>query len=273
MSVNLLTLLDDIAAMMDDVSIMTKVAMKKTSGLMTDDLAVNIGQVDGVDPKEEISTVFKIFIGSLVNKVIIIPFVLLLTYYSPEALRYILLAGGVYLSYEGAHKVLEKLKIKVQDQTKVKTLVKEKLDVKKKIWGAIKTDFVLSIEIMVIAQSTLSGDVAKQAISLCIIGLFVSVLIYGLVAILVKIDDMGLLLVKKGSERLGLFLINLMPKFMKTLGVVGTVAMLLVGGEIFSHHFHFNFIPIGMIQNIIVGLIVGLLTCGFFSLKSLITNK
>jgi predicted DNA repair protein MutK len=265
MSVNLLTLLDDIASMMDDVSIMTKIAMKKTSGIITDDLAVNVGQVDGVDPKEELPTVFKIFAGSLVNKAIIIPFVLLLTYYSPVALSFILLAGGIYLSYEGAHKIIEKItNVKVGKKKKVK------VDTKKKIWGAIKTDFVLSIEIMVIAQSTLSGDVTKQALSLCIIGLLISVLIYGLVAILVKVDDFGLLLTKNGSEKFGMFLINLMPKMMKALGVIGTVAMLLVGGEIFAHHFHFKFIPIEFIQNILVGLLVGLVAVGVLNLINIL---
>jgi predicted DNA repair protein MutK len=264
MSVNLLTLLDDIASMMDDVSIMTKIALKKTSGLITDDLAVNVGQVDGVDPKEELPTVFKIFLGSIVNKIIIIPFVLLLTYYSPELLTYILLTGGVYLSYEGAHKIHEKLFHKKEKQA-----LRAKVDVNKKIWGAIKTDFVLSIEIMVIAQSSLSGDVSKQALSLCVIGFLVSLLIYGLVACLVKIDDLGLLLVKNGRETIGLFLINLMPKVMKSLGVVGTVAMLLVGGEIISHHFHYQLIPIAFIQYIIVGFIVGLIVLGILNIKNI----
>ena len=109
MSFNLLTLLDDITSTMDDVAIMTKLAMKKTSGLITDDLAVNVGQVDGVEPKEELPIVFKIFIGSLANKAIIIPFVLFLTFNAPVILKYILLAGGVYLSYEGAHKIYDKL--------------------------------------------------------------------------------------------------------------------------------------------------------------------
>jgi predicted DNA repair protein MutK len=268
MSINLLTLIDDIASMMDDVSIMTKIAMKKTSGIITDDLAVNVGQVHGVDPKEELPTVFKIFVGALVNKIIIIPFVLLLTYYSPKVLSLVLLAGGIYLSYEGAHKIFEKF---FHPKEKVKASVK--VDVSKKIWGAIKTDFVLSIEIMVIAQSSLSGGIAKQAVSLCIIGFLVSVLIYGLVAFLVKVDDFGLLMVNRGSDKFGLFLINLMPKVMKSLGVIGTIAMLLVGGEIFSHHFHFSFISIDMLQSIVVGLIVGTLSVGIISLKSLLFKK
>jgi predicted DNA repair protein MutK len=259
MSFNLLTLLDDITSTMDDVAVMTKLAMKKTSGLITDDLAVNVGQVDGVHPKEELPIVFKIFLGSLVNKAIIIPFVLLLTFYSPIILKYILLLGGVYLSYEGAHKVYEKFFVK----NKIKEVEKSP-DVNGKIWGAIKTDFVLSIEIMVIAQSSIKGDVLGQSITLSVIGLGVSLLIYGLVAILVKIDDVGLHLSVNGWERLGLFLIDLMPKVMRTLSVVGVIAMFIVGGGIFTHHFHFSLIPIEIIQNILIGICVGFFTLTLF---------
>ena len=189
MASTLLTLFDDIAATFDDVSVMTKVAMEKTSGIITDDLAVNIGQVDGVEPTKELPTVFKIFLGALVNKAIIIPLVLLLVYYSPLILKYILLLGGLYLSYEGAHKVLDKLtKKKSSDSDKSEI----NIPIKDKIWGAIKTDFILSIEIIVIAQSTLSGTIMTQALSLFFIGFLICVLIYGLVALLIKIDDFGL---------------------------------------------------------------------------------
>ncbi len=255
MSFNLLTLLDDIAATLDDVSVMTKMAIKKTSGIITDDLALNVGQVDGVSAKEELPTVFKIFLGSLVNKAIIIPFVLALTYYAPIILGYILLLGGLYLSYEGAHKVADKL---FQSKEKHNKKI-EDIPVKDKVWGAIKTDFVLSIEILVIAQSSISGPIFNQSLVLATIGLSVSILIYGIVALLVKIDDFGLYLVKKKFQKIGLFLIRLMPKIMKGLGLVGTTAMFIVGGGIFSHHFNLHFLEIEIIQNIIVGLIVGFL--------------
>ncbi len=259
MSFNLLTLLDDITSTMDDVAVMTKLAMKNTSGLITDDLAVNVGQVDGVEPKEELPIVFKIFLGSLANKVIIIPFVLLLTFYAPVVLKYILLLGGAYLCYEGAHKIYDKIfeKKKVKDEIR-------STDVKGKIWGAIKTDFVLSIEIMVIAQSSIKGDVLSQSLTLSVIGLAVSLLIYGLVGILVKIDDLGLYLSLNGWKKFGVFLINLMPKVMRTLSVVGVIAMFIVGGGIFSHHFHFQFIPIEIVQNTVVGVCIGTITLVFF---------
>jgi hypothetical protein len=265
MSFNLLTLLDDITSTMDDVAIMTKLAMKKTSGLITDDLAVNIGQVNGVKPKEELAIVFKIFLGSLVNKAIIIPFVLFLTFNAPIILNYILLAGGVYLSYEGAHKIYEKLFEKEKLIKEISTT-----NVKDKIWGAIKTDFVLSIEIMVIAQSSIKGDLMGQSITLSVIGLIVSLLIYGLVGLLVKIDDFGLFLTQRNWDRTGVFLIELMPKVMRTLSVVGVVAMLIVGGGIFSHHFHFDFIPIEIVQNTIVGLGVGVITLSLFLIPKLL---
>lgn len=269
MSFNLLTLLDDIASTLDDVSIMTKLAIKKTSGLITDDLALNMGQVDGVDPVEELPVVFKIFLGSLVNKVIIIPFVLALTYYSPLALSYILLLGGLYLSYEGAHKVVEKIFHNKQEVN----LEIQKIPVKEKIWGAVKTDFVLSIEILVIAQSSISGTILSQALVLATIGLSISILIYGLVAMLVKIDDLGLILIKKNFKSTGLFLVRLMPKLMKFLGVVGTIAMFIVGGGIFSHHFHISIIEIEIIQNIIVGIVVGGVSLGFITLAKRVTSK
>lgn len=269
MSFNLLTLLDDIASTLDDVSIMTKLAIKKTSGLITDDLALNMGQVDGVEPTQELPVVFKIFLGSLVNKVVIIPFVLALTYYSPAVLSYILLLGGLYLSYEGAHKVIEKIFHKKHEID----LEIQKVPVKEKIWGAVKTDFVLSIEILVIAQSSISGTILNQALVLATIGLSISILIYGLVAMLVKIDDLGLILVKKNYKVVGLFLIRLMPKMMKFLGVVGTIAMFIVGGGIFSHHFHLNFIEIEIIQNIIVGIVVGGLSLALMTMTQKILRK
>ena len=266
MSFNLLALLDDIASMMDDVSIMTKIALKKTSGLVTDDLAVNIGQVHGVTAKQEFPTVFKIFLGAIANKIIIIPFVLLLTYYSPLTLKYILLLGGLYLSYEGAHKIFDRMRKKKKAE---KTEESQKLvSVKDKIFGAIKTDFVLSIEIIVIAQSAITGSIQKQAMVLFFIGLIVCLLIYGLVALLIKIDDIGLYLVKKNYRKAGLFLVELMPKLMKVLSVIGVVAMLLVGGDIISHHFHLVLPGFKMLNSIFIGFTAGLAVMLLFSLKN-----
>ena len=144
---------------------------------------------------------------------------------------------------------------------------------KGKIWGAIKTDFVLSIEIMVIAQSSITGDLMGQSITLSVIGIAVSLLIYGLVGFLVKIDDFGLFLTQRNWERTGIFLVELMPKVMRTLSVVGIVAMFIVGGGIFTHHFHFSFIPIEIIQNTIIGIAVGAISLFIFSIPKLISSK
>ena len=126
---------------------------------------------------------------------------------------------------------------------------------------------------MVIAQSSLEGDTSTQAIALCVIGVLVSILIYGLVAILVKVDDFGLHLTQKNFKKTGLFLINLMPKVMRGLGVVGTIAMFIVGGGIFSHHFHLDIMPIEIIQNLFVGVVVGGICLSLLSAKSLIIIK
>jgi hypothetical protein len=248
---SLLTLLDDIAATLDDVAVMTKVAMKKTSALMSDDLAVNAAVVDGVRPERELPMVKAIFLGSLLNKVYCIVGVLILMTVWPFALKVILLLGGVYLSYEGAHKVQEKL---TKGSSKA---IKTPLTEVQKVKGAIKTDLILSIEIIVIAKNSLSGSLSTQIISLCVIGLVVSILIYGLVALLVKIDDFGLYLIKNNSPRLGKAFVVAMPKLMKALGMAGTIAMFLVGGGILAHTFHIPYIVAEILQNLIIGLILG----------------
>ncbi|MCT4643027.1 MAG: DUF808 family protein [Bacteriovoracaceae bacterium] len=271
MGSNLLSLLDDIALLMDDVSILTKVALKKTSGIITDDLAVNIGQVDGVSPSQEIPTVIKIFLGSLINKIIIIPFILLLNFYAPIVLKFILLFGGFYLAYEGTHKIIEKLFYKKNIKKEKRNILNQD-EVKKRIIGAIKTDFVLSIEILVIAQSTLTGPLIQQSISLAIIGFIVSLLIYGIVAFLVKVDDFGIYLIKKSYIGTGKLLVVSMPKIMKLLSFVGIMAMLLVGGEIISHHFHIKDYLLSIAQFIIIGLTSGLIIHLLFSIKNKITK-
>jgi len=271
--VNLLTLIDDIAATMDDVAIMTKVALKKTSALMTDDLAVNAAVVHGVEASRELPIVWSIFLGSLVNKVISISIVLLLGYLYPFALTILLFLGGCYLAFEGTEKVLHKLRKKSDTKKEV-----QKPNEKQKIWGAIKTDFVLSMEIIVLAQTSLTGTLLQQTLSLTIVGLLASFLIYGLVAILVKVDDLGVILVSKGHKSIGLGLIDITPKMMKGLGAIGTLAMLMVAGGIFSHTFHFKFYINEHIQNLLIGFFTGtilvLLITGFkFMINPQITRK
>ncbi|MCF8060413.1 MAG: DUF808 family protein [Bacteriovoracaceae bacterium] len=264
---SLLTLLDDVATTLDDVAAMTKVAMGKTSALMSDDLAVNAGVIHGVNPDREIPMVKAIFLGSLLNKLICIVCVLLLMAIYPPLLTAILFLGGLYLSYEGAHKVLEKVFHTNIDQKK------KQLSEKQKIKGAVKTDLILSIEIIVIAKSTLTGSILEQTLSLCLIGLLASVLIYGLVALIVKFDDFGLFLIKKGYPRLGRKLVYAMPYLMKFLGVLGTTAMFLVGGGIINHTFHVPLITLEIIQNLLVGALAGLIICGIFSIFSKLAEK
>lgn len=258
---NLLALLDDIATTFDDVAVMTKVAMKKTSALMSDDLAVNAGVVHGVAPDRELPMVKAIFFGSLLNKVYCIIGVLgLLAFYSP-LLKVILLIGGLFLSFEGVHKIIEKLLHNEEGKAE-----RKKLTEKEKVKGAIRTDLILSIEIIVIAETATKGSLMIKALSLTVIGILVSILIYGLVALLVKIDDIGLHLIKKGHEKSGSLLVKSMPYIMKGLGILGTVAMLLVGGGIIAHTFHIPIKIPEILQNLVIGSLAGLVAVGLFEL-------
>ena len=251
---SLLTLLDDIASTLDDVAVMSKVAIKKTSVLMSDDLAVNAGVITGTPADRELPIVKAIFLGSLLNKVYCIGGVLALMAVYPPILKVILLIGGLYLSFEGGHKLIEKIFHKEKLKEKTNNTVPEKLKIK----GAIRTDLVLSIEIIVLANEAISGSFLNQILILAVVGVAASIIIYGLVALLVKIDDLGLYLVKKDYKRLGMVLVNAMPYTMKALSVIGTIAMFLVGGGIINHTFHIPYYIPELIQNFIIGLVAGL---------------
>lgn len=257
----LLALLDDIATTLDDISVMTKIAMKKTGALMTDDLAVNAGVLQGAKPTRELSLVLKIFLGSLVNKVIAISVVLFILNTYPPLINALLLCGGLYLAYEGVHKILEKAlhkKKAVQKNIKEKIIKAPVFDEKKRVWGAIKTDLILSLEIIVIANSSIKADMMNRSLTLCVVGLAASLIIYGLVALILQIDDFGLWLVKKQYEKVGTALVRFMPYLMKGLGMAGTVAMLLVGGGIVTHLFHLPLYLPEVLQNALVGWFAGL---------------
>ncbi|MFM6927849.1 MAG: DUF808 family protein, partial [Bdellovibrio sp.] len=225
-----------------------------TSAIMSDDLAVNADVVTGTPADRELPIVKKIFWGSLLNKVYCIVGVLVLMSVYPPILKGILVLGGLYLCFEGAHKVIEKLFHK-NEEHKSAVMVSEK----DRINGAIKTDLVLSVEIIVIAKESLSGSFLNQTIALILVGLGASILIYGLVALLVKIDDLGLYLVKNQFKKTGLALVKAMPIIMKGLGIFGTVAMFLVGGGILAHTFHIPHLAPELIQNSLIGLIAGAL--------------
>lgn len=241
---SLLSLLDDIATLLDDISVMSKVATQKTAGVLGDDLAVNAEQVSGVRAAREIPVVLAVAKGSMINKAIIVPVILALSFFLPWLITPLLVAGGLFLCYEGAEKVWHKLKHpKQKDHSQAKALIADnKADLRKleekKIKGAIRTDFILSLEIIVIALSTMSEyPFARQAVALAFVAFAMTVVIYGLVAAIVKLDDLGLYL-SKGKDlvaHIGRFLLWLAPTIMKLLTIVGTIAMFLVGGGILTH--------------------------------------
>ncbi|MBM4297337.1 MAG: DUF808 domain-containing protein [Deltaproteobacteria bacterium] len=249
---SLLALLDDIASILDDVAAMSKVAVKKTAGVLGDDLALNAHQVAGVHTDRELPVVWAVAKGSLKNKVILVPAALAISAFIPWAITPLLMLGGAYLCYEGVEKVAHKL-LHDGDQdahhaAHLQALIDPAADMvaveKEKIAGAIRTDFILSAEIIVIALGTVADAAfGKQVAVLCAIALLMTVGVYGLVAGIVKLDDAGLHLSRVNGDSFwrdtqrstGRFLINLSPYLMKGLSIVGTVAMFMVGGGILTH--------------------------------------
>ena len=251
---SLLALLDDITLIMDDVGAMTKVAATKTSGVLGDDLALNAEQVSGVPAERELPVVWAVAKGSFVNKLILVPLALALSAFAPAwALTALLMVGGAYLCFEGFEKLAHKfLHTEKEDQIHHDELIHavedEQVDMvqfeKDKIKGAIRTDFVLSAEIIVITLGTVVAanmPFMQQLAVLSAIAVVMTVGVYGLVGVIVKLDDMGFYLsglngVKNaGSRQLGAFLLWFAPRLMKTLTVVGTAAMFMVGGGIITH--------------------------------------
>ncbi|THB27808.1 DUF808 domain-containing protein [Providencia sp. MGF014] len=241
---SLLTLLDDIAAVLDDVSVMTKMAAKKTSGVLGDDLALNAQQVTGVRADREIPVVWSVAKGSFINKLILVPLALLISAFLPWAITPLLMIGGAYLCFEGAEKITHKLlHSNVKDTVSQNQLQLSEEQLKefesKKIKGAIRTDFVLSAEIIAITLGIVSSTTfINQVAVLSIIAIVMTIGVYGLVAGIVKLDDLGFYLQKKTSSLLkngGNSLIYATPYLMKTLSVVGTAAMFMVGGGILTH--------------------------------------
>lgn len=249
-SASLLALLDDIATVLDDVAVMTKAAAKKTAGVLGDDLALNAQQVAGVRAERELPVVWAVAKGSFGNKLILVPVALALSAFLPWLIMPLLMLGGAYLCYEGFEKLAHKyLHAKVEDAARHaaihQALEDPAVDLvafeRDKIRGAIRTDFILSAEIIVIALGTVQGAAFMTQVAVVAgIALVMTVGVYGLVAAIVKLDDAGLLLVKRSLGRgvgsiLGRGLLGAAPYLMKTLSVVGTAAMFLVGGGILLH--------------------------------------
>ena len=244
---SLLTLIDDITAMLDDVAVLTKVAASKTGAVMGDDLALNADQVAGVRVERELPVVWAVAKGSFVNKLILVPTALLISAFIPAAILPLMMIGGLYLCFEGFEKVMHKLLhadehakphaaiVAVANRSTSDHLAMEKTQIR----GAIRTDFILSAEIIVIAIGTMAdAPIMQQIVAVTLIALGSTVLVYGLVAGIVKLDDLGLALrrAERGLRRtIGNGILNATPVLMKGLSILGTVAMFTVGGSILLH--------------------------------------
>lgn len=246
---SLFALIDDIATLLDDVSVMTKVAAKKTAGVLGDDLALNANQVSGVNADRELPVVWAVCKGSFVNKLILVPAALLISAFVPWLIVPLLLLGGAFLCFEGAEKLVHRLLHRPdEDNAQREALIEAVSDPgvdllqfeKDKIKGAIRTDFILSAEIIVISLGAVADkSLSVQIGALSAIAVLMTVGVYGLVAGIVKLDDAGLYLNARASGAMrhaGRFLLWLAPKLMKFLSVAGTAAMFLVGGGILTHN-------------------------------------
>ncbi len=287
---SLLTLLDDIATLLDDVSVMTKVAAKKTAGVLGDDLALNAQQVTGINANRELPVVWAVAKGSLLNKAILVPLALGLAAWQPWLVTVLLMLGGAYLCFEGFEKVAHKFLHKKEEDEQhhielVNAVENETVDMvqyeKDKIKGAIRTDFILSAEIIVITLGIVKDlPLMQQLAVLTGISVLMTIGVYGLVGGIVKLDDVGLWLMQKKNalaQAVGKFFLWIMPRLMKALAYIGTLAMFLVGGSIIAHNLPESFgvhhlyevvlhsVPswlqgfASMILDLIVGMIVGAL--------------
>ncbi len=266
---------DDIAVLMDDMATMSGVATKKTAGILGDDLAVAAEQASGFLASRELPVIWAIFKGSIINKLIILPLAFLLSAFAPFLIAPILILGGIYLAYEGMEKIYEYLyhknKTSKNSTNKIEKTEEELLAYEKvKVKSAIRTDFILSIEIVIIALSTVSShEFLVQVGVVTLIAFLATVAVYGLVALLVRIDDFGYKIVSMSKDsqsllhKFGDMLIRSLPKIIRALTVIGTIAMLLVAGGIFVHNIHaIHELVAGMpsiLGELLIGAIVGTL--------------
>jgi len=265
-------LLDDIGALMDDVAAMSKITTKKTAGILGDDLAVNAEKASGFMSSREIPVLWAITKGSMLNKLIILPLAFLLSAFLPIGVIVVLVLGGVYLAYEGAEKIYEffvphkheKVVELKEDLSEEELLILEK----SKIKSAIVTDFILSVEIVIIALGTVVGkEILFQIMVVSIVAIIATAGVYGIVALIVRMDDFGFRLIKMSKGRkgiayvIGTILVKALPLIIKSLSVIGTIALLLVAGGIFVHNVEFlhhflEELP-SMLRDFVVGLLVG----------------
>ncbi|KAA5822422.1 DUF808 domain-containing protein [Algibacter amylolyticus] len=288
-------LFDDIAALMDDVVVMSKISTKKTAGILGDDLAVNAEKATGFLASRELPVLWAITKGSALNKLIILPIAFLLSAFAPWGVTLALILGGIYLAFEGFEKIFHFFVPEKHDEVSTKEV--EQVDLseedmmlaeKAKVKSAIFTDFILSVEIVIIALGTVIGrPILFQIIVVSIVAIIATIGVYGIVALIVRMDDFGLKLVKLNdneksfSYMFGNLLINTLPWVIRSLSVIGTIALLLVAGGIFVHNIDFlhhflETIP-SFIRDFIVGLLVGLAAFIavkiFMGIKKLIFKK
>lgn len=287
MASGIFAVLDDIAILMDDVVMMSKLATKKTAGILGDDLAVNAEKATGFVASRELPVLWAITKGSFVNKLIILPAVFLLNYFAPVLIKVILVLGGFYLAYEGVHKIYEVLFHKKGDPQdfegpdyKVEITDNEK----EKVKSAITTDFILSLEIVIIALGTvLDKTFQVQLLTVSFVALIATIGVYGFVALIVRMDDFGLMLISKSKGNkavvaIGNGFIRLLPIIIRLLSVVGTIALILVAGGIFVHyidavhHMVPHAVP-AMISEFVVGLLGGTLAFIIISAVTAVVKK
>jgi predicted DNA repair protein MutK len=264
-------ILDDIGALMDDVAVTAKVAARKTTGILGDDLAVNAEKATGFLSSRELPVLWAITKGSLVNKLIIVPVALLLNIFFLVAVKIALVLGGFYLAYEGVEKIIEYLfhRSKAAHQVIKESEQNDANAEKAKVKSAITTDFILSIEIVIIALGSVAEKgLAIQIITVSVVAFLATIGVYGIVAIIVRMDDVGYKLIKHSQNKgffsvVGVLLVKSLPVIIKLLSVVGTIALVLVSGGIFAHNIEYlhHLLPNlpSIIRELMIGLVAGLI--------------
>lgn len=293
---SLLALLDDITTMLDDVSVMSQLAAKKTAGVLGDDLALNAQQVTGIAAQRELPVVWAVARGSLFNKLILVPVALLISAFLPWLITPLLMLGGAFLCFEGFEKIWHKLHRNAQADAHVQAvhaaMQQPQADLvaleKEKIKGAVRTDFILSAEIIVIALGVVAEAALTQRILvLSLIAVVMTIGVYGVVALIVKMDDIGLWLMQRqgthlpsqATRKFGWGMVQTVPYLMRLLSVLGTAAMFLVGGGIITHGIHplhaltEQFSQWSLLIHAAVGVLAGAICVGFMHLASLIIPR
>lgn len=277
MASGIFAILDDVTALMDDVASATKIATRKTAGILGDDLAVNAEKATGFLASRELPVLWAITKGSFINKLIIVPVALLLSAIFPVAIKIILILGGLYLAYEGVEKVIHYFfdRKKTGNEVIAETEATSSVSETAKIKSAITTDFILSVEIVIIALGTvLDKSLTMQIITVSAVSIVATVGVYGLVALIVRMDDLGYRLIKYSGEngmvsKFGYFLVKALPILIRIISVVGTIALIMVSGGIFVHNIEYlhHLLPEipSVIKEFIAGLLGGIIAVAVFA--------